>query len=210
MNMFKTNDVVLFQGDSITDVSRSREDDSLLGKGYPMMIRASYFSKYPEARITFLNRGISGNRVKDLQNRLQKDFIDLKPTWISILIGVNDCWRRYDRNDPTSAEEFEERYRDLLTKLRQNTDAKLILCEPFLLHVTPDKAKWREDLDPKIAVVRKLAKEFSTLLVPLDNIFINAAAKRSPEFWSADGVHPTDAGHALIMRAWLDTMKIEL
>jgi lysophospholipase L1-like esterase len=210
MNMFKPDDVVLFQGDSITDVNRSREDDSLLGNGYPMMIRASYFSKYPEARITFLNRGISGNRVKDLQDRLQKDFIDLKPTWISILIGVNDCWRRYDSNDPTSAEEFEERYRDLLTKLRQNTYAKLILCEPFLLHVTPDRAIWREDLDPKIAVVRKLAKEFSTLLVPLDSIFTDAAAKRSPEFWSADGVHPTDAGHALIMRAWLDTMKIEL
>ncbi|MFA7206886.1 MAG: GDSL-type esterase/lipase family protein, partial [Saccharofermentanales bacterium] len=103
MNMFKPDDVVLFQGDSITDVNRSREDDSLLGNGYPMMIRASYFSKYPEAHITFLNRGISGNRVKGLQDRLQKDFIDLKPTWISILIGINDCWRRYDSNDPTSA-----------------------------------------------------------------------------------------------------------
>ncbi|MEN6315508.1 MAG: SGNH/GDSL hydrolase family protein [Clostridiaceae bacterium] len=210
MNKFKPDDIVLFQGDSITDVSRSREDDSLLGNGYAMMIRAWYFSKYPESCVTFLNRGISGNRVKDLQARLDVDFIDLKPTWISIMIGVNDCWRRYDSNDPTPAEEFEYRYRDLLTKLKQNSDAKLILCEPFLLHVTPERAKWREDLDPKIEVVRKLAKEFNTLLVPLDNVFADAARKRSPEFWSEDGVHPTAAGHALIARAWLATMGIVL
>lgn len=210
MNMFKPDDVVLFQGDSITDVSRSREDDSLLGNGYPMMIRSWYFSKYPEACVTFLNRGISGNRVKDLQARLEKDFIDLRPTWISILIGVNDCWRRYDRNDPTSAEEFEERYRDLLTKIRHNLGAKLILCEPFLLHVTPERAKWREDLDPKINVVRKLSREFNTLLVPLDSVFTDAANRRTPEFWSADGVHPTAAGHALIARAWFDTMGIKI
>jgi len=208
MSIFKPDDVVLFQGDSITDVGRSREDDSLLGNGYPMMIRAWYFSKFLEDSVTFLNKGISGNRVKDLQARIEKDFIDLKPTWISILIGVNDCWRRYDANDPTSTEEFEDRYRDLLSKLKKNLDARLILCEPFLLHVTPERAKWREDLDPKIDVVRELAKEYNALLVPLDSVFSDAAQRRSPEFWSADGVHPTAAGHALIARAWLKTMGI--
>ena len=209
MSKFKPDDVILFQGDSITDVGRSREDNSDLGNGYAMMIRAWYFSKYPESDAIFLNRGVGGNRAKDLQTRLKKDFIDLNPTWVSILIGVNDCWRRYDSNDPTSTEEFEERYRDLLTKLKQNTKAKLVLCEPFLLHVSPERAMWREDLDPKIAVVRKLAKEFSTLLVPLDSIFKKASVTRSPEFWSADGVHPTSAGHALIARAWLNTIGMD-
>lgn len=210
MSIFKPDDVVLFQGDSITDAGRSREDDSLLGNGYPMMIGSWYYSRFPEARVTFLNRGISGNRVKDLQARFEKDFIGLRPTWISILIGVNDCWRRYDSNDPTSAEEYEERYRELLTGLRRNSDAKLILCEPFLLHVTPEIAKWREDLDPKINAVRKLAKEFGALLAPLDGVFTDAAGKQPLGFWSADGVHPTSAGHALIARAWLETVEASL
>jgi len=209
MSKFKSDDIILFQGDSITDVGRSREDDSNLGNGYAMMIRAWYSSIYPDCDALFFNRGVSGNRTKDLQARLKKDFIDLCPTWISILIGINDCWRRYDKNDPTSTEEYEERYRDLLTKLRQNTRADIILCEPFLLHVTPEIATWREDLDPKIEVVRKLAKEFNTLLVPLDSIFKKASSTHSPEFWSADGVHPTSAGHALIARAWLNEMGME-
>ena len=208
MGVFKPNDVVLFQGDSITDAGRSRENDSLLGVGYPMMIGAWYASRFLEDRVNFLNRGISGNRVKDLQARLETDFIELKPTWISILIGVNDCWRRYDSNDPTSTEEYEERYRDLLKKLTHSLDAKIVLCEPFLLHVTPGQEKWREDLDPKIAVVRKLAREFNTLLVPLDSVFSNAATKCAQEFWSADGVHPTAAGHALITRSWLQTVGV--
>lgn len=203
---FKPNDIILFQGDSITDSGRNRENDSLLGNGYAMMTAAWYYTEFPEDRVTFLNRGISGNRVKDLQARIQKDFIDVQPTWISILIGVNDCWRRYDSNDPTSAGEYEERYRDLLTKLKQNLDAKIILMEPFLLHVQPGQEKWREDLYPKIAVVRKLAKEFGTLLVPLDSVFTEAATKRPPQFWSRDGVHSTAAGDALITRAWLKTV----
>lgn len=206
MSIFKPDDVVLFQGDSVTDAGRSREDNSLLGSGYPMMIRAWHSMEFLEESVSFLNRGVSGNRVKDLQARLTADFIDLKPTWVSILIGINDCWRRYDSNDPTTAEEFEERYRDLLTKLKQKLDARIILCEPFLLHITPGQEQWREDLDPKIAVVRRLAEEFKTLLVPLDGVFSDAAKKRSPEFWSADGVHPTAAGHALIARSWLKTV----
>ena len=206
MNIFKSNDVILFQGDSITDVGRSREDDNLLGNGYPMMISAWHASGFLENRAVFLNRGISGNRLKDLQGRLQEDFIDIKPTWISILVGINDCWRRYDSNDATPVDVFEERYIDLLTKLKQNLDAKIVLCEPFLLNVKPGQEDWREDLDPKIAVVRKLAEKFGTFLVPLDYVFLNAAKKCNPEFWTADGVHPTAAGHALIARSWLKTV----
>ncbi len=207
MSIWKSNDVVLFQGDSITDVYRSREDDRLMGNGYPMMISAWHESGFPENCAGFLNRGISGNRVKDLQERLQKDFIDLKPTWVSILIGINDCWRRYDSNDPTSAEVFEEGYVDLLAKLTQSLDVKIVLCEPFLLNVMPGQENWREDLDPKIAIVRKMSEKFETYLVPLDSVFSDAAKKRAPEFWTMDGVHPTVAGHALIARAWLKTVR---
>jgi lysophospholipase L1-like esterase len=66
---------------------------------------------------------------------------------------------------------------------------------------------WREDLDPKIAVVRQLAREFHAILVPLDGIFAQASTQREPAFWAGDGVHPSNAGHALIAQSWLRAVK---
>ncbi len=206
--VFKKNDIVLLQGDSITDTNWDRNNDKFLGYGYPTIINGLYSSLYPENNVRFLNRGVSGNRIGDLIERVQKDFIDIKPSWISILVGINDCWHRYSHGLTTTTQEFEAGYRDLLNKITQNTDAKLVLCEPFLLEIQPEQIEWREDLNPKIDVVRKMSKEFDTLLVPLDGIFTEAAKKSSKEFWSEDGVHPTTAGHGLIARAWLETVGI--
>src|SRR4051812_13548877 len=94
----KQGDKVLFQGDSITDCGRNREVATDLGKGYPLMVAAAFGAAYPEMGVTFINRGIGGNRVVDLQSRWQEDCIDLQPDWVSIYIGINDCWRRYDKN----------------------------------------------------------------------------------------------------------------
>lgn len=199
--------VVLFQGDSVTDCCRSRENTDDLGPGYPMMIASAFSSKYPEERVKFINRGISGNRTRDLVNRWQMDCLDVKPDLVSILIGINDTWRRFDSNDPTSAESFEANYRDILSRTRENTDALIVLMEPFVLQYPEDRLAWREDLDPKIQVVRKLALEFETALIPLDGIFAQACCRREPQFWAADGVHPTQFGHALIARTWLDTVE---
>ena len=68
----------------------------------------------------------------------------------------------------------------------------------------------RHDIDARIKVVRKLAKEFETVLVQLDSAFSEAAKVRVPEFWSTDGVHPTPAGHALIAKSWLSNMESTL
>lgn len=201
------NYTILFQGDSITDWYRSRENDNDLGTGYVNFIAAYLNATYPEKRIKFINRGISGNRVVDLLNRWDEDCIALKPDLVSILIGINDCWRRYDRNDPTSVEDFEKNYRKILTQIKESLDAKIVLCEPFVLPYPEDRKQWREDLDPKIQVVRKLSLEFDTLYVPFDGIFASACAKREPAFWAEDGVHPTYAGHALMAKTWLDVVK---
>ena len=201
--ILKNNDVVLFQGDSVTDCGRAYEDINSLGSGYPMLIAAGFSALYPELDVRFINKGISGNRSKDLKARWDTDCLQLKPSFISILIGINDCWRRYDSNDPTSAEDFENNYRYLLTEIREKTDAGVLLCEPFVLPVTEDRKAWREDLDPKIHIVRDLAREFKTMLLPLDGIFSSASALKPPAFWLPDGVHPSMAGHALISKEWL-------
>jgi lysophospholipase L1-like esterase len=200
---------VLFQGDSITDAGRSRESDADMGRGYASMAAAWFSALYPEKNVRFLNRGISGNRARDLRARWQPDCLDLNPTWVSILIGINDTWRRYDSHDPTPVEDFEADYRAILAATRRDLHARLMLMEPFVLPNPKDRGQWREDLDPKIAVIRKLAREFEAIYVPLDGLFAAAATQREMSFWLPDGVHPTAAGHALIAQAWLRAVGVK-
>ena len=201
-NMFSDNAVVLFQGDSITDAGR-RESYDTMGFGYANLAASWFSALCPEKRVRFINRGISGNRAADLVSRWQEDCVSLKPDWVSILIGINDTWRRYDNDDPTTIETYESSYRTIL----QQTHARLILCEPFVLPTPPDRAAWRADLDPKIDAVRRLAREFDAIYVPFDGLFAQAATQAAPEFWAEDGVHPTMAGHALMAQAWLRAVK---
>jgi acyl-CoA thioesterase-1 len=207
-SLIEDNTVILFQGDSITDAGRGRTNDAELGHGYAAMAAAWFSARYPEKRVRFLNRGISGNRVKDLRARWQHDCLNLKPTWVSIMIGINDTWRRYDSHDPTSTEAYECDYRAILTDVRDKLDAHIIVMEPFMLPIPPDRDAWRVDLDPKIAVARKLAREFDAVFVPLDGVFAEAATRREMSFWLPDGVHPTPVGHALIAQAWLSAVKV--
>ncbi len=206
MTKIENSAVVLFQGDSITDAGRSRENDVDLGRGYPAMVAAWFSALHPEKNVRFINRGISGNRAADLKRRWQPDCLDLAPTWVSILIGINDTWRRYDSDDPTSAQVYGANFRAILEQTREKLNAKLVILEPFCLPVPEDRASWRVDLDPKIAVARKLAREFEATFVPLDGLFAAAATKREMGFWLPDGVHPSPAGHALIAQAWLSAV----
>ncbi len=207
MTLIQDHARVLFQGDSITDAGRLSSGNDW-GAGYMMMAAARFSAFYPEKGVEFVNRGISGNRVRDLRERWRADCLALAPDWLSILIGVNDTWRRYDRGDSTSTDAFAQDYRAILEQtVSALPSVRLVLCEPFLLPVPQDRTEWRVDLDPKIAVVRALAIEYQALYVPLDGIFAAAATRRAPEFWCPDGVHPTPAGHALIADAWLRTVR---
>ena len=200
--IIKEGSLVLFQGDSITDAGRSRENSAELGSGYPALVSAWYTAAFPRSCVRFINRGISGNRAADLRARWGEDCLALRPDWVSILIGINDTWRRFDSGDPTSVEKFAENYRVILTAAKE-VGAQIIMLEPFLLPVPEDRRTWRVDLDPKIQVVRELAREFAAVYIPLDGIFAGASIHREPAFWLPDGVHPSPEGHALIAQAWL-------
>lgn len=203
------NDHVLFYGDSITDTGRVREaapnDPAGWGRGYAYQVAAQLGSEFADWELTFTNKGISGNRIYDLENRLEEDVLALEPNLVSILIGINDVWRRYDSNLVSDLEEFKASYSRVLTKLAENSINVLIL-EPFLLPVPADRHKWREDLDPKIDVIRNLAREFGTSYVPLDGLFAAASTRREASFWLPDGVHPSPAGHALIAENYISTV----
>jgi lysophospholipase L1-like esterase len=199
----REHDVIVFQGDSVTDADRDRSDPAGLGRGYPALLAAEILASRPHLDLAVHNRGISGNRTKDLLGRWDVDCLDLKPTIVSILIGINNVWRRYDSADPTPAETFRAEYHELLPRTRDADVREIIVLEPFLLPVPADRRGWREDLDPKITICRDLAAEFGAHYVPLDGIFNAAASRVSPAYWAPDGVHPSVAGHGLIARSWL-------
>ena len=188
---------ILFQGDSVTDCSRDRDDFYGLGGGYPL-----YVSQQLGGRVKVLNRGISGHRAKDLAARWQEDCLALGPDVVSILIGINDVWRRYDSNDPTSDAAFEDSYRRLLEPLAER-QVKILLILPFLLDVSGGVTAMREDLTGKQAVVRRLAEEFGAALLDADALFREAVLSRGlpPAHYAEDGVHPTEAGHRLLAEA---------
>lgn len=202
MALIKNNSVISFMGDSVTDCGRvyARPDD--LGQGYPLKVASFLAAFRASLGAKVVNRGVNGNRVRDLAARWQKDCLDFHPDLVSILIGINDCWRRFDENDPTSPEEYERDYRAILEQTKR-AGAKILILEPFVLPYPADRLGWRFDLDPKIQVARRLAREYADALLPLDGIFAQAVNSADPQLYSADGVHPTDAGHALIALEWL-------
>lgn len=206
--LFKKGQIVLFQGDSITDCGRDREDITSLGGGYPNVVARLYNTLFPDNGVTFINKGISGNRVRDLLDRYDTDFKAVKPDFISILIGINDTWRRYDNNDPTSTEQYEQSFRTLLKKIKKDLpECKLMIIEPYVLYSLPDRKAWREDLDPKIHAARGLAREFADYYLPLDGIFAKAEVEQCTcNQIAEDGVHPTAAGHSIIAAEYLKVL----
>ncbi|GAX59725.1 lysophospholipase L1 and related esterase [Candidatus Scalindua japonica] len=194
-NLFKKNAIILFQGDSITDCGRNRDDPDDLGDGYTNQIARTLSDRYSQCSIRFINQGISGDKIRDLNIRWERDCIDIKPDLLSILIGVNDTLI-------TPAVQFEKEYRTLLNRTTKAMDSRIILCEPFLL--LEDNNIYRNDLNPKIEIVQKLSEEFSTLLLPLDKIFRESCSLHPLKYWAPDGVHPTPAGHALIAQSWIE------
>jgi len=206
---FDKGSTVLFYGDSITDVGRNREDFYGLGNGYPVKTATIYHSLFAGNEVTFLNRGISGDTTTQLLERYDADVKALKPDYISILIGINDTWRRYDSDLYTSTEQFEANYRQLLRQIRSDLpNCKIILMEPWLLSSDPNKEMWHGDFDPKQETVNRLKPEGDFFLKTTE-IFEEAKKKGySDADISADGVHPTDFGHGLITLGWLRNLEI--
>ena len=205
--------VILFQGDSITDAGRSKDNDGNPGYGYPDMVTGTLGYQHPY-QYKFYNRGISGNRVVDLYARIRKDMINLKPDYMSILIGINDVWHEIGGKNGVDAQKFEMVYGLLIEELlRDLPGLKLMLLEPFVLPGSatcptediPDRWDYfRSETDLRRAAVKRLAEKYNLVFVPLQDKFSAANADAPEGYWLRDGVHPSPAGHALIQEAWLE------
>lgn len=190
---------VVFAGDSVTECGRQDDPDGL-GSGYVRHLASTLVPG--GARVT--NAGVGGDRLVDLEDRWAADVIAREPDLVSVMIGINDTWRRYDSGIPSEMGAFTDRYRHLLARLP--SDARIVLLEPFLLPVAADQERWREDLDPRIEAVHLLAEEFDAVLVPIDAILNRLARTLGAPALAGDGVHPTERGHREIAAAWARTV----
>ena len=210
--MIDPNSVILFQGDSITDTQRNRDNTQpnqgvALGTGYVNQIASALLHRYPSYNLQFFNRGISGNRIVDLYARWRVDAINLRPTLISILIGVNDTWHHFGSNNGVEVDRYAHVYRMLLEYTRQQLpDTRLVLCEPFVLPCGVVKAAWQDEMAARQQIVQKLADDFGATFIPFQRHFNQVANTPSPTYWLGDGVHPTPAGHYLLAEAWLQSV----
>ena len=190
---------ILFQGDSITDAGRDKRNYHDLGPGYPKYVAEYIRSAYPDVDLEFINFGISGNRTCQLFDRLYTDAIAFKPDIISILIGINDIWHRYNpERIATTDAQIELNYREILKRLRAETDAKIIILSPYVLDAAATQ-HMKKDLETVLPIIKRLADEYADVYVPLQELFDEAIKTQpAPLYYSADGVHPNENGARFI------------
>lgn len=207
---------ILFQGDSITDCGRG---ETGLGTGYPNLVTAHVGYENPGA-YTFYNKGISGNRIVDVYARIKRDIINLKPDYMSILIGVNDVWHEFGGHNGVDAEKFEKIYCMLIEEIKEALpEIKIMILEPFCLRAAatenteeyPDKWNmFHSEVQKRAEKARKVAEKYGLVFIPLQDKFDAAATKAENSYWLFDGVHPTAKGHELIKREWVKAFETKL
>ncbi|MBB5868658.1 lysophospholipase L1-like esterase [Allocatelliglobosispora scoriae] len=206
--IFQPGQRVVFIGDSITDCGR-RDEYAPYGDGYMNLVRSFTTARHPSVGLTWVNRGISGDTVRDLVRRWETDAIAEQPDWLSVMIGINDIWRAHQPGyeaDAVPIDEFTVTLRGLLKTVVERTGCRLILADPYFIEPDPAQPQ-RADTDRYCAVVATLAEEFNALHVRTQAAFNTVLASTSPADWADDQVHPGLPGHAVIAQAYLDLIN---
>lgn len=208
-------EIILFQGDSITDCGRSRKDEatpnlqSQLGAGYVLFTAANILANHADKNLKLYNRGISGNKVFQLAERWNKDCFDLQPNILSILIGVNDFWHTKSNSYTGTVETYTTDYQNLILRTKKTLpNTKIVILEPFIIHGgTALDNTWENDFAPYRKAAKKIATDNDLTFVPFQSVF-NEALKQAPAaYWGPDGVHPSMAGAQLMAQAWLTCIR---
>ncbi|OUM95182.1 MAG: GDSL family lipase [Thermobacillus sp. ZCTH02-B1] len=211
----KQGQKLLFIGDSITDCDRAKPDGEGLfdatGRGYVTIVNALLTSVYPELGIRIVNKGISGNTVRDLKARWETDVIEEKPDWVAIMIGINDVWRQFDLpfmpERHVRLDEYEATLRELVRRTKPLVEG-IVLMTPF--YIEPNGADaMRAMMDRYGAAVKRIAAEEGTLFVDTQAAFNRVLETLYPAALAWDRVHPTQAGHMILARAFLNAVGFD-
>jgi lysophospholipase L1-like esterase len=205
---------ILFQGDSITDAGRNREDTGFnnsrpLGSGYAFLIAAQLLEEYAELNLKIFNKGISGNKVYQLAERWDKDCLELKPDVLSIMIGVNDFWHKLNGNYNGTIEIYRNDYIALLERTKKALpNVKLVICEPYAVPgVKAVDDKWFPDFYEYQKAAHEIAERFGAIFVPFQKVYDEAIKRAPASYWTGDGVHAALPGAQLMAEAWTEVIK---
>ncbi len=207
MFRMKNGDVVLFQGDSITDGNRGRNQDlnHIHGHGYQYILASEMYADNTDIDFEVINRGVSGDRIATLYGRWKEDCLNLKPDIVSVLIGINDCSEVFCHGNGSLPDRYKKIYRYMLDELlEQNPDVMLVIMEPFF-GVSSDEAYngyMQSHVHEYASAAKEIAEEYGAVFVPLQDIFDEYAKRTDILKLLWDGVHPTTGGHQLIARRW--------
>jgi lysophospholipase L1-like esterase len=214
----KNGQTVLFIGDSITDCARRDPANAPLGFGYVKFFHDRLVASEPEKSVRILNRGISGNTILDLRDRWHDDMLTHKPDWLSVKIGINDLHRhltqKAEGREYLPPSEFERIYREVLTlTVERLPQTRIVLVSPFYLSTdtNPQNHRFRvlQILPEYIAAIESLSQVFKTLFVPLHSIFQDHLARRHPDCFCPEPVHPNPTGHHIIAESIIKTLSGE-
>ena len=196
---------ILFQGDSITDAGRDKRNYHHMGAGYPKFVAQALTNKYPDVEFEFINFGISGNRTDQLFDRLYPDCIAFQPDIVSILVGINDVWHRYGPKIETQDEQIETNYKCILKLLKRDTNAKIIMLQPYT--EGEKQAHMRADVEKLKLIVNSLADEYADAYIKLDDLMHADENYGKPDYFTPDGVHPNPNGAAFIAKLYVEAIS---
>ncbi len=199
----------VFQGDSITDAGRDRNNDSVRGNGYPTLVAARFGLDRP-GEYDFINRAVSGDRIVDINARIKRDLINLEPDELSILIGINDVWHELGSKNGVSNEKYFRTYCEIIEEvIAARPGIKIYILEPFVLKASATEGEWdvfRRETELRAASAKKVAEKYGCVFVPLMQKFDALCEICEPSYWLSDGVHPTAAGHQVIADALIKVL----
>lgn len=202
--IFRDGQRIVFIGDSITDAGRT-EGKGPYGTGYVSLVRAFVTVVHPHLKLSWANHGISGNTVRDLAARWERDAIAPRPDWLAVKVGINDAYRTVNNNPQRPGvplDEYATTLRSLLDDAVKATGCGLILGTPY--YIEPDRTHpVRAMMDRYGAAVRGLADDLGAVLIDTQAAFDKVLTCTDPSDWADDNVHPNLPGHALLARDYL-------
>lgn len=197
-----STDRIVFFGDSITEQGE-------FTNGYVTLIRTTLQRKHPG--ILVIGAGISGDKVPQLRERLDRDVLSQRPTLVVVYIGINDVWHCTKHGTGTPKTEYESGLREITRRILR-TGARVVLCTPSVIGERRHGANELDAmLDGYADITRLVAKEPGAGLCDLRTTFIRYLATHNPHDYTEgvltlDSVHLNDAGNRLVAESLLATL----
>ena len=165
---------IVFAGDSITEFFALKK---YLGRDFPLV-----------------NRGIAGTDSVWLLDHLKEQVLDLEPSKLAIMIGINDIGRGYPIRDIVN------RISEIVMTVRQES----LFTEVYLLSVLPVSERPEHSSKVKIrniATVRELNQQLAVLpgvtYVDLYDYLTDAQGQLN-DTYTTDGLHLSPQGYQVL------------